>query len=203
MPSSIRAGAVLCLTLAASTAHARDKVGKAVLTFYWTIDESSSTYDGKATATLRDQKGRVIAKTHPRFRRDLIRQGSGWLRDGRVLVYYGKVRGEVRFTLTKSKYGIGSNGCPLIPHRTVAVDPRWVKLGSKLYIPELEGAKLPDGTVHDGMFIASDRGQFRGAHIDLFAGEGPRGARPFIRKGYGSRSRVTVYVDGKSTNCRP
>jgi hypothetical protein len=53
------------------------------------------------------------------------------------------------------------------------------------------------------MFIATDRGRFRGAHVDFFAGDGPRGARPFIRKGYGSRSHVTVYDAGHSGRCEP
>jgi hypothetical protein len=72
-----------------------------------------------------------------------------------------------------------------------------------VYIPQLRGARLPDGTIHNGMFIATDRGRFRGAHIDLFAGDGPRGARPFIRRGYGSRSHVTVYVANWSGRCEP
>jgi 3D (Asp-Asp-Asp) domain-containing protein len=193
--------ALVLLVAASALASEPKKIGRAVLTFYWTIDESD--YEGKESSTLRDRRGKVIAKVTPRFRRDLIMQGAGVLRDGRTVVYYGKVSGDRRFMTTRSKYGIGSTGCPLIPHRTIAVDPHWVKLGSRLYIPQLKGAELPDGTIHDGMFIASDRGQFRGAHIDLFAGDGPKGARPFTRKGYRSRSKVTVYVDGKADDCRP
>jgi 3D (Asp-Asp-Asp) domain-containing protein len=81
----------------------------------------------------------------------------------------------------------------------VAVDPRFVKLGTMISIPQLKGARLPDGTIHDGIFVANDRGHFRGSHVDLFIGLGTKGARPFIRKGYGSRSHVTVYLVGKAT----
>jgi 3D (Asp-Asp-Asp) domain-containing protein len=179
------------------------KVGKAFITFYWTIDESSSRYRGKATAFLRDPGGAVIASTSRRFKLDLVKQGSGWLRDGRTVIYVTRVKGESRFRVTSSKYGLGSTGCPLIPYRTIAVDPRFVKPGSTVYIPQLKGARLPDGTTHDGMFIASDRGIFRGAHIDLFVGAAARDTRPFTRKGYRSRSHVTVYIAGRSGGCRP
>jgi 3D (Asp-Asp-Asp) domain-containing protein len=192
-------GIIFCASISAEP----QKVGRALLTFYWMADESSPKYRGKQTAVLRDMRGKVIATTYKRFKRDLLLQGSGWLRDGRTLIYVQKVGGESRFRIVSSKYGLGSTGCPLIPFRTIAVDPRFVKFGSKVYIPQLKGAKLPDGTVHDGMFIAADRGNFRGAHVDLFAGAGPRGARPFIRKGYGSLSHVTIYVDGRADGCRP
>lgn len=194
---------LLVLATAVPVRAEPQKVGRALLTFYWTIDESSARYQRKATTTIRDSAGKVIAHTSRRFKLDLVKQGAGRLRDGRTVVYVRRVAGESRFRLTPSSYGLASDGCPLIPFRTIAVDPHFVKPGSKVYIPQLKGAKLPDGTVHDGMFIASDRGHFRGKHIDLFAGDGPRGARPFIRKGYGSRSRVTVYVEGKGDGCQP
>jgi 3D (Asp-Asp-Asp) domain-containing protein len=101
------------------------------------------------------------------------------------------------------RYGITARGCPAEPYRTVAVDPKIIKLGSQIYVPELKGTVLPDGSKHDGIFIANDRGRFRGAHIDVFVGLGPESTRPFRRKGYPSRSRVTVHVEGKTARrCR-
>lgn len=200
--SRAAAAGFLCLVLGGQ-ALAHQKVGRALVTFYWVIDESSPKYRGKETAVLRDPAGRVIARTHKQFKLDLVRQGSGWLRDGRTVIYIKRVAGESRFRVSSSKYGLGSTGCRLIPYRTIAVDPRFVKLGTKVYIPQLKGTQLPDGTIHDGMFIAADRGHFRGAHVDLFVGAGARGARPFIRKGYGSRSHVTVYNAGRTKGCRP
>ncbi len=201
-----RAAAVIVVVVigtATAIADEPKKVGRAFITFYWTIDESSPRYRGNASVVLRDPAGAVIASTSKRFKVDLVRQGSGWLRDGRTLIYVSRVRGESRFRVTSSKYGLGSTGCPLIPYRTIAADPRFVKPGSTVYIPQLKGARLPDGTTHDGMFIASDRGIFRGAHIDLFVGSGARDARPFTRKGYRSLSHVTVYIAGRSGGCRP
>ena len=180
------------------------KVGRALMTFYWVIDESSPRYRGSRSAVLRDVRGRVIAETNRKFKTDLVMEGTGWLRDGRTVMYEKKVEGESRFRITSSKYGLGITGCDLIPYRTLAVDPRFVKLGSKIYIPQLKGARLPDGTIHDGIFVANDRGHFGGSHIDVFIGAGPSASRPFVRRGYGSRSRVTVYVVDGSTrgDCR-
>jgi len=186
---------VLAAALSATPVHAEhQKAGRALLTFYWLIDESSPRYEGKRDSVLLDARGRVIARTHPRFRRDLVMEGGGRLLDGRTVMFHKRINGENRFRVSRSKYGIDSRGCALQPWRTVAVDPRFVRLGSTVYIPQLKGAVLPDGTIHDGMFMANDRGHFRGAHVDIFVGSGPKGSRPFARKGYGSRSHVTVYV---------
>jgi 3D (Asp-Asp-Asp) domain-containing protein len=198
---------VLAIALAIDTTFAakivQRKVGRALLTFYWIVDESSDRYDGKRDTALRDARGRVIAQTHANFRRDLVMEGTGWLRDGRTVRFDKTVRGEHRFRIIKSRYGITARGCPTEPYRTVAVDPRFVKLGSKIYVPQLKGTVLPDGSEHDGIFVANDRGQFRGAHIDIFVGVGPRSTRPFIRKGYPSRSYVTVYLEGTTVRrCR-
>ena len=197
-------GLMLAVLIGAPALSAeRRKVGKALLTFYWIVDESSSRYDGKRETAMRDARGKVLARVHARFRKDVVMEGTGWLRDGRTVRYDRKVGGEHRFRITKSRYGRTARGCPADPYRTVAVDPRFVKLGSKIYIPELKGTILPDGSKHDGVFVANDRGAFRGAHVDIFVGVGPRSTRPFIRQGYPSRSYVTVYLEGKSVpRCR-
>jgi 3D (Asp-Asp-Asp) domain-containing protein len=194
---------LLCLVVCEAAPAAPVKVGRALVTFYWVADESLPKYRGDASAVLRDPRGRVIARTHRQFKIDLVRQGSGWLRDGRTIVYIKRIAGESRFRISRTRYGLGSTGCGLVPYRTIAVDPRFVRLGTKIFIPQLKGARLPDGTLHDGMFIAADRGHFRGAHVDVFVGAGPAAARPFIRKGYGSRSHVTIYTAGRTSRCRP
>jgi 3D (Asp-Asp-Asp) domain-containing protein len=195
---------VLCLVVSGPAPAAPQKVGRAVVTFYWVADENAPQYRGKKTpAVLRDPAGRVIARTTMQFKLDLVRQGSGWLRDGRTVVYVKRVAGESRFRVSRAKYGLGSTGCRLIPYRTIAVDPHFVKLGTKVYIPQYKGTQLPDGTIHDGMFIAADRGGFRGAQVDLFVGPRSPGAQPFINKGYGSRSHVTVYIAARNAGCRP
>lgn len=202
---SLRVALALVLAAGALDAGAEpEKIGRVTVTFYYTLDESDQRFAGKASADLRGPSGKVIARTTRRFRNALVVQGTGVLRDGRTVFYYGKVGGEHRFRLTsKSKYGIGSTGCELVPFRTIAVDPNFVPHRSKVYIPEMKGARLPDGTIHDGMFVATDRGHFKGARVDLFVGIGYAGSKVFSRHGYGSRSRVTIYVDGKTRKCRP
>jgi 3D (Asp-Asp-Asp) domain-containing protein len=184
---------MLAVTCAAHADPPEKQGRRVMITYYWLVDETR--YHGKQNAELRDIHGNVIAKTTRRFKRELVREGTGWLRDGRTVMFEKRVGGESRFRITKERYGLSSTGCPLVPYRTIAVDPHVVKLGSRVFIPQFKGAKLPDGTIHDGMFIANDYGHFRGRHIDIFTG-GPtaRSARPFTWKGYHSRAHVTLYV---------
>jgi 3D (Asp-Asp-Asp) domain-containing protein len=57
--------------------------------------------------------------------------------------------------------------------RTVAVDPTLIPRHSILFIKETVGLKLPDGTLHDGYWYASDiGGAIKGQRIDLFTGMG-------------------------------
>lgn len=173
---------------------AMEKIGRARITYYWIVDESDAAYGQSTTAAIKDVRGRVLARTSARFRRHLLLEGSGKLRDGRVVTYQKHLSGEARFRVTKHPYGAAYGRCPLVPYRTIAVDPKFVKLGTQVYIPELEGTKLPDGTVHDGIFFAHDRSAFvRGAHIDIFTKAGSRSARPFTAKGYRTGARVTLY----------
>jgi 3D (Asp-Asp-Asp) domain-containing protein len=188
------------LTLATPAVSApTKKSSKMLVTYYWLIDETSARYRGKTTAMLQNVSGEIIARTSRRFRRDLIMEGGGQLRDGRTVIFDRKVGGKMRFRLTETTYGCSILGCPLVPYRTIAVDPHVVKLGSTVFIPQLKGARLPDGTIHDGLFQADDRGHFRGRHIDIFIGVGAKSVRPFARKGYASRSHVNVRVVPEAT----
>jgi len=109
-------------------------------------------------------------------------QGTGKLKDGRVLNIWGQCRCEHTpcFKVTKSQWGTAGTGRPLQPFRTVAVDPKVVKLGTLLYVPLLEGRTMPGrspwgGFVHDGCVVADDTGGgIDGNQLDLFVG----------RKGY-------------------
>lgn len=192
--SSVRTAALILVALLVvpSAMAGPPKISSALLTFYWMADEHAPRYRGEPVAELCDVHGKVIATTSRAFRRAVVCEGTGRLRDGRVVVYARRVHGEHRFRVAKR--AITSSGHGLVPFRTVAVDPRIIKVGSRIFIPELKGARLSDGTTHDGMFVATDCGHFRGKHVDVFVGDGPEGVRPFARRGYGSRSRVTVYV---------
>lgn len=69
-------------------------------------------------------------------------------------------------------WGRGAAGTPITPLRSVAVDTSVIPLGTRLFIPEAVGLMRPDGTPHDGCFVAEDRGKrVVGKHVDLFTGD--------------------------------
>lgn len=184
----------------ASIAHAKGsplsltKVGEAWMTFYWTVDEAQ--YPRSTSEELRDVDGQVLARVSPEFKKDLTMEGSGWLRQpaGKTVNYAKRINGEHRFHFTDHKYGRGIGNCPLVPYRTVAVDPQFIPFGTKLYVPELEGVRLPDGSIHDGIFIAHDKGSWiTQNHIDFYVGVGKSGSKPFEKFGYTSKSKIFVY----------
>lgn len=123
-----------------------------------------------------------IAEVSREFASQLAVQGTGKLHDGRVLNIWGpcNCKRSPCFKVTQAQWGTAGTGKPLQPFRTVAVDPRVVKLGSWLYVPLLEGRTMPGrgpwgGYVHDGCVMADDTGgHIVGNRLDLFVG----------RKGY-------------------
>ncbi|MBA3819928.1 MAG: hypothetical protein H0X17_13620 [Deltaproteobacteria bacterium] len=119
-----------------------------------------------------------IAEVSRAFAQQLRVQGTGKLRDGRVLNVWGHCScpGSVCYKEISQQWGTGGNGRPLQPFRTVAVDPKLIKLGSLLYVPLLEGRTMPGrapwgGFVHDGCVVADDTGGgIKDHQLDLFVG---------------------------------
>ena len=180
------------------------QLGKFTITFYYVIGEdevttkpvmvaandkrgnSGSDGDTELAAITSDRVtlyagGRTcepIAEVSKEFASQLTLQGTGKLHDGRVLNIWGACNcGHTPcFTVTQAQWGTSGSGKPLQPFRTVAVDPKIVKLGSLLYVPLLEGRTMPGrqpwgGYVHDGCVIADDTGgHISGNRIDLFVG---------------------------------
>ncbi len=67
-------------------------------------------------------------------------------------------------------FGRGAGLRALIPFKSVAVDPTLIQLGEPLYLPELDGVLLPDGSIHDGCVRADDvGGAIKKRHMDFFA----------------------------------
>ncbi len=80
------------------------------------------------------------------------------------------------------------HGMPCVPFRTLAADigvlakhdPQWINkngkggvvpLATRVWILELAGKKLPDGSIHDGWCSVNDTGGgIYGAHFDVFTG---------------------------------
>lgn len=119
-----------------------------------------------------------IADVSKEFAAQIALQGTGKLHDGRVVNIFGpcKCRRSPCFKVTQAQWGTSGSGRPLQPFRTIAVDPKVVKLGSLLYVPLLEGRTMPGrapwgGYVHDGCVVADDTGgHIAGNRIDLFVG---------------------------------
>jgi 3D (Asp-Asp-Asp) domain-containing protein len=127
---------------------------------------------------LYDRKCNVLGNVARPFAAQLALQGTGRLRDGRLLNVAGKCscpRTPCFHVLPPHrKWGMGGGGQPLEPFRTVAVDPKRIKLGSLLYVPVLDGVRMPGrapvgGFIHDGCVVAGDTGGgIQGAQLDLF-----------------------------------
>ncbi|MEO8551943.1 MAG: 3D domain-containing protein, partial [Kofleriaceae bacterium] len=121
---------------------------------------------------------RPIAEVSHEFANQLAIQGTGKLHDGRVLNIWGRCKCSKSpcFKVTENQWGTAGSNHPLQPFRTVAVDPKVVKLGSLLYVPLLEGRTMPGrapwgGYVHDGCVVADDTGgHIDGHRLDLFVG---------------------------------
>ncbi|MGE3544593.1 MAG: 3D domain-containing protein, partial [Kofleriaceae bacterium] len=130
------------------------------------------------------------------FAAQLTLQGTGKLRDGRVLNVSGQCGCDYSpcFKVTANQWGTAGTGRALHPFRTVAVDPKLVKLGSLLYIPLLDGRTMPGrapwgGFVHDGCVVADDTGGgIKGKQIDLFVGR-KANYQGLARAGSGSPGR--------------
>lgn len=86
---------------------------------------------------------------------------------------------RARFMTVNHPLGCGVRNHPLMPFRTIAVDPAMIPLESVVYVPELRGRAFAwQGVdyVHDGYLFAGDRGgAIRGAHIDVFLVEAAAG----------------------------
>ncbi|HEX5058030.1 MAG TPA: 3D domain-containing protein [Kofleriaceae bacterium] len=117
--------------------------------------------------------GFFLGRMSEKFAWALRLEGSGLMADGRVINYAGKcdvgyatkVAGQPikatcfeQLDVEQFPFGRGAGFRPLIPFKSVAIDPRLVPLGEPLYIPEFDGMMLPDGSIHDGCVRADDTG---------------------------------------------
>lgn len=138
-----------------------------------------------------------ITEVTREFAHQLRIQGTGKLKDGRILNVWGHCNCETSpcFKVIEQQWGTAGTGRPLQPFRTVAVDPKVIKLGSLLHVPLLEGRTMPGrapwgGFVHDGCVVADDTGGgIKGKQLDLFVGKkgwflgmsGSRGSHSWAR----------------------
>lgn len=147
---------------------------------YYKLSEESH-FAGPRVAALRDRQGALIAMVPQGFMNDFCIEGSGKLRDGRVVNYStgsstgGQCTGRV---LENERYpwGAGVQGRALVPLRSIAVDLSRIPAGSQVYIRAFDGLRIPaidglGGFTHDGWWIADDTGgAIRGDRVDIYAG---------------------------------
>lgn len=121
----------------------------------------------------------------------------------------GSVPGTPAFRVKATLYhagakGVGvldSLGCKVVAMRTVAIDRNLIPRRTKLFIKETVGLKMPDGSLHDGFWYASDTGgAIKGQKIDLFTGHGANSMSPF--RGL-NLSQLTVTKVGEFKGCPP
>ena len=132
---------------------------------------------GPATVPMIGRDCELLAEVSPSFVASVRMQGTGRLRDGRLINVAGACScGSTCFHILPAgiKWGTGAWGLPLAPFRMVAVDPALIKLGTLLYVPELDGLRMPGraptgGFIHDGCVVAADvGGAIKGRQLDLF-----------------------------------
>ncbi len=140
---------------------------------------------GKKEATVYDAACKPIAQVTRDFHDRVCVQGSGKLASG-TTVSFAK-RGcdcadvcprtghKICFeALDPAKFpsGRGAMGKPITPLKSIAVDSTVIPLGTPVYVADFAGLPRPDGTKHDGCFLAEDRGtRVIGRQIDVFTGD--------------------------------
>ena len=139
------------------------------LRFYWLaleddFDEPDEIgFADPDAVSLYTKEGFFLGAVPEKFAWSLRMEGSGLMSDGRILNTSGKCRYGYgtcfeQLDVTRHPYGRGAGPRPLVPFKSVAVDPRLIKIGEPLYIPEFDGMRLPDGSMHDGCVRADDTG---------------------------------------------
>lgn len=204
------AGIATILFLGMSPAHAEDlttdtipdgfeKAGDFKPTYYWVALETES--NAPRNRSLYGMDGSVIAQVTEQYWRSIRLEGTGRLLDGRVLNFgaWRRLPDGGRDILFRevdpySPYGYGYENRPLVPFRSIAVDPEKIPLDSEIYIPAARGLVLPDGAIHNGYFRAVDIGQaIQDLRVDIFVSFGDQ-SRLFIDHGMRNMRPIEVYV---------
>jgi 3D (Asp-Asp-Asp) domain-containing protein len=158
---------------------------RAAQTFRNTYYDFPSEGAGKKDAKVFDASCKAIAEVTKEFHDKVCLQGSGRLATGQTISFAKrdcecaaecpKSAQKICFEALDPKQfpsGRGAMGQAVTPMRTLAVDDKVIPLGSVVFIPEYDGLAKPDGSTHDGCFIAEDRGsKVEGHHVDVFTGE--------------------------------
>ncbi|KAK4515276.1 Eukaryotic translation initiation factor 3 subunit L (eIF3l) [Mucor velutinosus] len=147
------------------------------LTYYWIPKEGdkdmnnkgkSITLSGSKTKKLKDKNSKEISKVSKTTYNKFQMEGTGLLKSG-IMVNLGSGGKNVFMKVDRKKtpYGLGSNSKALTPWASVASND--IKLGTTLYIKDLDGVSLPNGKKHNGCVRVDDRSwSMGGCQIDFF-----------------------------------
>lgn len=161
-------------------------LGRFKVTFYWIVREED--YPASRSVPLYDTQGRLLGRFSSAFVRAFKTESAARLRDGRRISYL-KLRNRAQLV----DEFLGHGGHTLVALKSVAVDPRVIPLGSRLYIPQA-GNVVIDGRSLTGIFYAHDIGSaIKGKRIDIFLGA-KEYMQAFSAAGMGSSSSVDVYL---------
>jgi len=160
-------------------------LGKFKVTYYWVAEEKD--YPQGTSVALYDTKGNLIGRFSRAFVKAFRNESAGRLKDGRCISY---LKRQNRVQVVEKFLGCGYT---LTELKSVAVDPRIVPLGSRLFIPQAGGVVI-NGRRLTGIFYAHDIGSaIQGKRIDIFIGDKANMAA-FTSAGMGSMSSVDVYL---------
>lgn len=156
------------------------KRGRFALTYYWVSAEADQEPAVPRTATIYDKTCAPIARVSAAFARELATSGTGKLVDDRMITVAGECacKRSPCFRVVDAAWGIGADGRPLVPLRSVAVDRDVIPIGTALWIEELDGIELdlPNAfpMLHDGCVVADDiGGRIDGERVDWFVARKP------------------------------
>jgi len=146
---------------------------KVKLTYYWTVTPDLADLSTQPVPIYNNNEQK-IADIPVDLAEMLALEGSGVLPDGRLVnVVDGRDWPNTRFVVLDREvfpYGLDARGKALLPFKTIAVDATRIQVGSIVFIIQLKGVRMPDGTVHNGCVTAGDiGGGIKGAHIDFFS----------------------------------
>ncbi|MEO0073312.1 MAG: 3D domain-containing protein [candidate division WOR-3 bacterium] len=161
-------------------------LGRFKVTFYWVVREED--YPTSRSVPLYDTQGQLLGRFSSAFVKAFKTESAAKLRDGRKISYL-KLRNRAQVV----DEFLGHGGHTLVALKSVAVDPRVIPLGSRLYIPQA-GNVVIDGQPLSGLFYAHDIGSaIKGKRIDIFLGAQEH-MQAFNAAGMGSSSSVDVYL---------
>jgi 3D (Asp-Asp-Asp) domain-containing protein len=162
-----------------------------------------SDFPSKRDSAFVSLTGKVLHKAAKEFIADARIQGSGKFKDGRIVMFTGDdEEGAPRWKISPHRYAIGASGCRLVPFHSISVDERVIPLRTKLVIPKTKGMKLPDGSIHDGIWYALDTGgAIKRDRVDLFVGAGKAALEVMRRRGIYHLTELEVNLAGRVPGC--